>query len=136
MQGVFGQRIASITVADIMDREPVTIPGELTLLQAQDQFFLRYRWPWFVVVDDQRHFLGVLRQKRIDSEIAEGRPALRASEVLEQDLQISIQEDQPLESLLRSEGLGRLGGMVAVDGDGVLQGVVTQAQITRALRPA
>jgi Zn-dependent protease len=136
MQGAIGQRIQSVTVADIMDREPVAIPAELKVLDAQEQFFVRYRRPWFAVVDHARHFLGVVREERIDEEIAAGRPALEVSEVLEQDLPVRIDEQEPLESLLKSEGLGRLGGMVAVDADGVLRGVVTVAQIRAALRPA
>src|SRR5690348_4635955 len=52
MQGALGARIRDITVADIMDREPVTIAAQTTLLTAHDEFFERYRWPWFVVVDD------------------------------------------------------------------------------------
>jgi Zn-dependent protease len=136
VQGALGRRIQSITVADIMDREPVTVPAEASLLDVQEEYFLRYRWPWFVVVDSARRFLGVVRQQRVESEIAAGRPALQVSEVLEEDLPLQIGVQTPLESLLRSEGLGRLGAMVAVDGDGVLQGVVTLAQVRRALRPA
>jgi Zn-dependent protease len=135
-QGALGRRIQHITVGDIMDREPVTIDADVTLLDAQEQFFLRYRWPWFAVVDPARHFLGVVRQQRVDSEIAAGRPALPVVDVLEQDLPVRIGEAAPLESLLGSEGLGRLGAMVAVDEDGVLQGVVTLAQVSQALRPA
>ncbi len=136
VQGVVGQRIQNVKVADIMDREPVTIPAGLTLLDAQEQFFLRYRWPWFAVVDPARHFLGVVRQQRIESEIAAGRPALGVIDVLEEDMPVRIGEEAPLESLLGAEGLGRLGAMVAVDKDGVLQGVVTLAQVRQALRPA
>jgi hypothetical protein len=135
-QGSFGQRIQHITVADIMDREPVTIPAGLNLLDAQEQFFLRYRWPWFAVVDPARHFLGVVRGARVDAEISAGRPALPVAEVLEDDLPVRIGEQAPLESLLSAEGLSRLGAMVAVDEDGVLQGVVTLAQVRQALRPA
>src|SRR5271170_1806429 len=135
-QGIIGRRIQNITVADIMDREPVTIPAALNLLDAQEQFFLRYRWPWFAVVDPARHFLGVVRGQRVDEEITAGRPALHVSEVLEADLPIKIGEGAPLESLLSAEGLNRLGAMVAVDEDGVLQGVVTLAQVRRALQPA
>lgn len=136
MQGALGQRIQSVRVADIMDREPPTIPAELNVLDAQEQFFQRYSRPWFAVVDHARHFLGVVRSERIDAEIAAGRPALEVGDVLEQDLSVRIDEHEPLESLLRSEGLGRLGGMVAVDADGVLRGVVTVAQIRSALNPA
>ena len=97
---------------------------------------MRYRWPWFAVVDPARHFLGVVRGQRVDDEISAGRPALEIGEVLEDDLPVRIDEGQPLEALLGSEGLGRLGALVAVDQDGVLQGVVTLAQVRQALRPA
>jgi Zn-dependent protease/sulfur carrier protein ThiS len=136
VQGALGRRIENVTVADIMDREPVTIAADLTLLDAHEQFFLRYRWPWFAVVDSTRHFLGVVRQQRVESEIAAGRPALPVADVLEQDLPVRVGEQTPLESLLRSEGISRLGAMVAVDSDGVLQGVVTLAQVRQALHPA
>jgi len=136
LQGTLGRRIQNVTVGDIMDREPVTIPAEVTLLDAQEQFFLRYRWAWFAVVDPARHFLGVVRQQRVDSEIAAGRPALPVLDVLEEDMPVRIGEEAPLASLLGAEGMGRLGAMVAVDKDGVLQGVVTLAQVRNALRPA
>jgi Zn-dependent protease len=135
MQGRLGQRIQRVTVGDIMDREPPTIPAELRLLDAQEQFFARYRQPWFAVVDQARHLLGVVRSERVDQEIAAGRPALEVGEVIEHDLPVRIDAQEPLESLLRSEGLGRLGGMVAVDADDVVQGVVTVAQIRQALNP-
>jgi Zn-dependent protease len=136
VQGTLGRRMQHITVADIMDREPITIPADVTLLDAQEQYFMRYHWPWFVVVDPARHFLGVVRQQRIDAEIETGRPALQVVDVLEQDLQVRIGEEAPLESLLSSEGLGRLGAMVAVDADGVLKGIVTVSQVRKALAPA
>jgi Zn-dependent protease len=136
-QGSFGLRIADVTVADIMDREPVTIAGDTSLLDAEEQFFLRYRWPWFAVVDPQRHFLGVVRADRVGAEIQSGRPALAVTDVLDEDGQaLRIGEDQPLEALLRADGLRRLGAMVAVDGEGVLRGVVTLAQVRRALSPS
>jgi Zn-dependent protease len=136
VQGELGKRIQHVTVGDIMDREPVTISGETTLLDAQEQFFLRYRWPWFAVVDGARHFLGVVREQRVETEIAAGRPALPVLEVLEPDMPVRIGPQAPLESLLGTEGLGHLGAMMAVDSDGVLQGVVTLAQVRAALRPA
>ena len=136
VQGAFGQRIQNITVADVMDREPVTIPAGVTLIDAREQFFWRYRWPWFAVVDPARHFLGVVRGTRVEEEISAGRPALAVADVLEDEMAVRIDEAQPLESLLGSEGLGQLGAMVAVDDDGVLQGVVTLADVRRALRVA
>jgi Zn-dependent protease len=135
-QSVISKRIAKVTVADIMDREPVTVPAELTLLEVHEQFFMRYRWPWFAVVDPARHFLGVVRAQTVDAEISAGRPALPVVDALEPNLPVRISEREPLEVLLGSEGLGRLGAMVAVDADGVLRGVVTLAQVQQALRTA
>jgi len=57
-------------------------------------------------------------------------------DVLEMDMPVRIGEEAPLETLLGSEGIGRLGAMVAVDSEGVLQGVVTLAQVRQALQPA
>ncbi|HYM55980.1 MAG TPA: site-2 protease family protein, partial [Solirubrobacteraceae bacterium] len=136
MQGAIGRRIQDMTVGDIMDRAPVTIPAEVTLLDAQERFFSHHHRPWFAVVDAARHFLGVVRLQRVEAEIAAGRPALPVADVLEDDMPVRIGEQAPLELLLGSEGLGRLGAMVAVDDDGVLQGVVTLAQVRQALHPA
>src|SRR5271170_3877055 len=41
-QGALGRRIQHITVGDIMDREPVTIDAGVTLLDANERYFLRY----------------------------------------------------------------------------------------------
>jgi len=135
-QGSLGRRIESLTVADVMDREPVTISSSLTLLEAHDEFFTRYRWQWFAVVDPARHFLGIVRGQRVDAEISAGRPALAVADVLEEEAPVRVDEEEPLRSLLGAEGLPRLGAMVAVDHDGVLKGVITLAQVQRALRLA
>ena len=57
------ERIGGVTVADIMDREPVAIPDGDTVAQAHDEYFLRYRWPWFPVVDGDGRFVGTVRQQ-------------------------------------------------------------------------
>ena len=52
------ERIDGVRVGDIMDSEPVTIPADLPASQAVDDYFLRYRWPWFAVVDGGRAVRG------------------------------------------------------------------------------
>ncbi len=136
-QGSVGRRIARVRVSDIMDREPVTIAPTTTMLDAREQYFDRYHWPWFVVIDDDRRFVGVVTLARVQSEISAGRPALEVGEALEDEgQQLRIDENQPLEALLRSDGLRRLGGIVAVDADGVLRGVVTAARLSQAMTSA
>jgi CBS-domain-containing membrane protein len=45
-----------------------------------------------------------------------------------------IASDAPLEDLLGSEPLGRLGMLMAIDGDGRLRGIVTRDAVMRALQ--
>jgi hypothetical protein len=45
-----------------------------------------------------------------------------------------VRDDAPLEALLGSEALRRVGALMAVDAEGRLRGVVTVEQVTRALR--
>jgi hypothetical protein len=77
-----------------------------------------------------------VRGQRVDAEISAGRPALAVTDVLDDTEPVRIDEEQPLRTLLGAEGLPRLGAMVAVDEQGVLKGVVTLAQVRRALRLA
>jgi hypothetical protein len=49
---------------------------------------------------------------------------------------LRVRLDEPLESLLGQEGLARLGAIMAVDGEGVLRGVVTIDAVRRALQGA
>ena len=47
---------------------------------------------------------------------------------------LRVRTDDPLESLLGSEPLRRVGALMAVDADGRLRGVVTLDQVRRALQ--
>ena len=134
----FTERIDGITVADIMDAQPVSMPAATPLTQAQDEYFLRYRWDWFPVVDEHGRFLGVVREARVDQEIQAGRPALAVGELVEvaDADEWRVASDRPLETLLGDEHLRTRGALMAVDADGVLRGVVTIEQVRRALTAA
>jgi Zn-dependent protease len=132
------QRIEGVRVADIMDRQPVAIPASTPVSQALDEFFLRYGWSWFPVVDDRGRFLGVARQERLKTAQDGGEGWLTVGAVVEAGEAASwrIAEDRPLTELLASEPLGRFGALMAVDGEGVLRGVITIEQVRRALQSA
>ena len=53
-------QLEGLSVADVMDDEPVAVSDETHLDQALDEFFLRYRWQWFPVIDRAGRFLGLL----------------------------------------------------------------------------
>jgi Zn-dependent protease len=130
-------RIAGLRVADVMDSEPVAIPSNVGVDTALDHYFLRYGWPWFPVVDDDGHLVGLVAREAIETIGSDLRATTPVESVMARDepgSALRVEVEEPLEQLLGREGLTRLGAMMAVDRDGVLRGIVTVDQIRRALR--
>ncbi|HVY78692.1 MAG TPA: site-2 protease family protein [Solirubrobacterales bacterium] len=137
MQTRIGGRISALTVADVMDREPVAIPDELSVERALDEYFLRYRWPWVPVVDAAHRFLGLVVRDKADEVPETSRTTSLVADLLERDDgTFQVRDDAPLDSLLSSRALRRFGALMAVDAEGRLSGVITVEQVTRALRDA
>ena len=136
VQSRISERFAGLRVSDVMDAEPVVMPAQTKLDRALDEFFLRYRWPWFPVVDATGRFLGLVSRQKVEDVPEALRPGSSVDQVMtvEDAGSYRIGVDEPLESLLGSEGLARLGALMAVDPDGVLRGIVTVDQLRRALR--
>jgi len=136
MQTAISSKIDKILVADVMDREPVAIPGDISVERALDEYFLRYRWPWFPVVDAAHRFLGLIERDRADEVPEISRANSNVSDLIDADQGLFIRDDTPLDSLLANQNLRRLGALMVVDADGRLSGVITVEQVGRALRDA
>jgi Zn-dependent protease len=138
-QADFADRIGGIRVSDVMDAEPVAVPDALPLDQAEQEFFLRYGWPWFPVVDRTGRLVGVVTQEAIASVPERERRTRAVASVMARDdgdSGLRARVEDPLADLLGRDGLARLGAVMAVDGDGVLRGIVTIEAVQRALRTA
>jgi Zn-dependent protease len=136
MQTAITSKIDSLSVADVMDREPVAIPGDISVERALDEYFLRYRWPWFPVVDAAHRFLGLLQRERADDVPEVSRASSHVSDFIDPDQGLFVRDDTPLDSLLSNQNLRKLGALMAIDADGRLSGVITVEQVGRALRDA
>jgi Zn-dependent protease len=138
VQTEFASRIEGIRVSDVMDEEPVAIPEDASVERALDEYFLRYRWPWFPVVDGYERFVGLVERGAADAVPEVSRASSTVREVFEADSTgtLRVRDNAPLESLLGNDALRRLGALMAVDADGHLRGVVTAEQVGRALRNA
>jgi Zn-dependent protease len=135
-QAAFSERLGGITVADIMDAEPVTIPAGLPIVRAYDDFFRRYQgWEWFAVVEEDGRYAGLAHRAAVEHAALEEDGALTVRDVAASGTaEGQVPADTPLEQVLASEPLRRLGALMAVDGEGRLRGVVTSDQVSRALR--
>jgi CBS domain-containing protein len=132
-RGEVTSRIEHLHVSDVMDAEPVAVPAGLPASQAIDDYFHRYGWDWFPVVDADGHFIGLAEREKLE----QAGPSASVGDVVAPDSsrEFGVDVDEPLDTLLGSEPLQRLGAIMAVDGDGVLRGVVTVEQVLRALQP-
>jgi Zn-dependent protease len=129
-------RIEGVSVGDVMDRDPVSIPESTSIEQSLDEYFLRYRDSWFPVVDSTGHFLGLVDRGAADNVTPTERASTPVSDVLALDSgSLTVGEDDPLESVLGNESLRRLGALIATDGVGHMRGVLTIDAIGKALRP-
>jgi Zn-dependent protease len=139
VESAIGSRIDGLKVSDVMDGEPIALPDDLTLDRAEDEYFLRYRWPWFPVVDARGRLVGVLSHEAVTGLPEAVRPSRTVASVMartEPDSSLRVRVEEPLETLLGREALARLGALMAVDAEGRLRGIVTVDQLRRALRPA
>ncbi|MEA2347067.1 MAG: hypothetical protein QOG62_854 [Thermoleophilaceae bacterium] len=139
VQTEFSARLDGITVADVMDSQPVAVPLGTTLDRVLDEYLLRYGWGWFPVVDAEQRLVGLVTRQAAEEVPEDDRPMKTVDDVMAHDPEGSLRApvDQPIEALLQSrrEGLGRLGALMAVDGEGVLRGVITLQQVRRAIQP-
>jgi CBS domain-containing protein len=120
-----------------MDPSPVTVPSQTQLLEAKERYFSGEAGvPWLAVTDDDGRYRGLLLAARVEDELRDGRPALTAGEISIDSPPWRIDASATLEAALRSDGLRRLGAIVAVDGDGILKGIVTLPLIHRAMHPS
>jgi predicted transcriptional regulator len=121
-----------------MDPQPVAIPAETSVSQALEEYFMRYGWAWFPVIEDGGRLVGIARRERLEATHSQGEGWLTVGAVLDTELGSSwrIDEHRPLTEVLSSDSFARLGAVMAVDGEGVLRGVVTVDRVRRALQSA
>jgi Zn-dependent protease len=138
VQTSFTERIEGVTVSDVMDAQPVAIRADTAVGEALDDYFLRYGWAWFPVIDEQGRLLGIAHRDRLQTAFDGGEGWLTVGAVLDTDDggRWRIREDLPLTEVLSSDSFGKLGAILAVDREGVLRGVLTADQVRRALQAA
>ena len=91
------------------------------------------------MVDSNGRLVGVVSREAVESVPAGERDDAPVDSVMARDdgsSGLRVRVEEPLENLLGQEGLARLGAIMAVDGDGVLRGIVTVDAVRRALQGA
>jgi Zn-dependent protease len=135
-QSKVASKVEGISVADLMDPGPPVIPASAKLATALDDFFNPYGWPWFAVTDPDGRFLGLLAEEtvrnvppaQLETELVADHMAADGGEA-----HMAIKAEAPLEDALDREELPRLGGLMAVDSDGRVVGLLTAQAVQRSM---
>ena len=133
-QSTLGEKLEQVTVAEVMDPDPVSMPGDLDCARALEEYFLRYGWSWFPVVDESGAFIGMALRDRIEAIPETERPNTLVGSLAERDAGLSVNDQAGLDSLLGNPQLRRFGALMVTDERGQLTGVITIEQLGQALR--
>ncbi len=138
VQTALTERIEGSASPTSWTRQPVAIPCDDGRRPSARRVLHALRLVWFPVIDDDGRFIGIARRSGCRPSADRGEGWLTVGAVLESGGAEpgASSEDRPITELLSSEPLGRLGALMAVDGEGVLRGVVTVEQVRRALQSA
>jgi Zn-dependent protease len=132
LQSAVTQRLEGVTLADLMDADPVTIPADVGALSAYEDFFLRYGYEWFPVVEVGDAYAGRAYLEPV-RQVADADPQQPVRGLVVAD-DPRAREDLTLEALLASPDLRTSDALAVLDGEGRLRGIVTAEVVARALR--
>jgi len=135
-QTVFESAAKGVKVADVMNENIITVPRTITLEGLIDNYFMKYNYGRFPVVEGKRNhrFIGVIslhdvksfsQEERISTMVGEVVKTFSPQEVINPDMEIS-----EAIKLMSSHDLGHL---VIMDGEKV-KGIITRSDVMRFIK--
>jgi len=128
--------LSGVHAHELMSSPVVCIPAELSAAQAGADFFLRYRYTAFPVVDGSGRALGLVALRRIESLPAAERTRRTVGELAERDPALLVDPDEDVATLLARPAFVRVGRAVVVDGLNQPVGLLSITDVQRRLRAA
>jgi CBS domain-containing protein len=124
------QALGRAAVGDLMVRDPIVVPADMTVSEAVEERFLRHGYGGFPVVRDG-HVEGLVSLRQVKDCPPEQRPLRRVRDIMRPaDPAVTIPVSAPVADGLRRMGAAGTGRLLVVDGDRVV-GLITRTGITR-----
>jgi CBS domain-containing protein len=124
----------------------VAIPGDVSIDRAANEYFGRYPYTAFPIVDEQGRALGLLTLDALRVALARApqyvppgsaqAPGVPVAEVADRDPGLLVAEGAEVASLLEDPAFARVGRAAVVDASGQPVGVVSITDVQRAIRSA
>lgn len=120
-----------VEAADLMSPRLVTVPADLTLEQAVDDYFLRFDHSGFPVVDDEGTTIGVLTLRAVRQVPRDQWPVRQAWAAMTRLSEVGrVPADTPVEEVLSLLEKGEDKRILVVDDDQIA-GIITPRDVTR-----
>lgn len=127
--------LSGVHARELMSTPVVSIPAGTPLAQASREYFMRYRYTAFPVVDAAGKAVGLVSVNEVEAHVQRGGAGTRTVEELaDRDPELIIGEDDDVARLLEHPGFSRMGRAVVVDRAGKPVGLVSITDVQRALR--
>jgi Zn-dependent protease/CBS domain-containing protein len=110
----------------------VTVPAGISVAEAVEEFFVRYRYTAFPVVEEGRP-VGLIDVETVERLPADRRERAAVGEVAVADPALVVDEHQDVAELLERPVFQRVGRVIVVTGTGEL-GILSVTDVNRALR--
>ena len=124
-----------VQAKELMSQPAISIPSNLSLAQAQ-QYFARYRYTAFPVIDATGRAVGMLSIDQLEKTPHSRRAATFVDERADRDPALLIGEQEDVAHLLEQPAFARVGRAAVIDEHGRPVGVVSLTDIQRAMRAA
>jgi Zn-dependent protease/CBS domain-containing protein len=128
--------LSGVSAAKLMASPVIAIPAELPVEIAGVEYFGRYPYTAFPVVDERGRALGLLTIDRVQALSAAQRGRTLVASVADRDPALRVGEAEDVAALLQRPAFARVGRAVVVDAHGLPVGLVSITDVKRAIRSA
>ena len=131
-QVVFQEALAGLQLSDIMTKKVVAIDANQTVDEAMNQYFLRFGFDSFPVVDNER-LIGIVSLKELTAVPREKWDSIRVGEVMvARDSQLAIPRHESVATAMDRLMQGGRSRLIVTDGDTIV-GILTRGGLGRML---
>ncbi|MGB7588346.1 MAG: site-2 protease family protein [Solirubrobacterales bacterium] len=115
-----------------MSSPAISVPATISVAEAVEDFFIRYRYTAFPVLDGDR-LIGLITMDAVERIPAGDRPRVTVEQVAIRDPDLVVAEDQDVAELLELPAFQQIGRAVVTTRNGAV-GILSITDVNRALR--
>ena len=131
-QAAFQEKVAGLRLSDIMTRDVVTLEGTETVEKAANQYFSRYGFGSFPVVENG-HLIGTISLKDFNAVPRGNWDSVPVSQVMvPRDPQLTVQSQEPVTTAIEQLLQGNRGQLIVTDGEKIV-GILTRSGLGQAI---